>query len=150
MSSKKEKLETALKLWGQECEGIGWNSARNVYRGPGRGYKDGFEDGRVRGAKDMQNALEKDLSKRELKGYRLGYDLGQTDGFNSGKERGIWEAQKAIESLTQQLTRAVASGKQSYDRGKKIGYDTGHADGYTKGRATMKTQIEDMLMDEIT
>ena len=148
MTDKRERLDTALLLWGKECESKGWNDARNIYDKP-RSYRNGFEDGRVRGAKDMQNALEKELGERELKGYRLGYELGETNGYDTGFTKGLWQGQGAATDLAGQLTRAIGAGKRSYEIGKKQGYDKGHSVGYYKGRATMKTQIETMLLEEI-
>jgi len=149
--TRKERLETALKLWGQECEGVGWNNARKVYSSDGKTHRDSFEDGRVRGAKDMQNALEKELGERERKGYKLGYDLGHTDGYDTGHTKGLWAGQVLIADLTTQLVQAqeIESPHKSYKRGRQNGYDDGHKDGYYKGRTTMKTQIEEMLLDEI-
>lgn len=147
--TKKERLENALKLWGQECEGVGWNNARKVYGSrDNKTYRDGFEDGRIRGAKDMQNAFEKDLCERERKGYKLGYDLGHTDGYDTGHTKGLWAGQCVAGDLTKQLTKALEGEAQAYKRGERKGYDDGHKDGYYKGRATMKTQIEEMLLDE--
>lgn len=136
--TKRERLLSALEGLCSEEYGRGWNTARAIYESPSR-----------------HHAFEKELGERERKGYKLGYDLGQTDGFYSGKERGVWEAQKTVEGLTRKLTIALEGDSKSYQNGyekgntvgHKHGYDKGHSEGFDRGQATVKAAIEEFITE---
>jgi len=62
---------------------------------------------------------------------------GYSNGYVDGRKRGASDTQESFERELSERERI----------GYNKGYDLGHTDGYFKGRATMRTRIEDIVLN---
>jgi len=132
--------ECGKKVGSQDSYNTGYREGADKERQANRAN---YEDGRIKGARDMQMTIRNNPQGQ----YREGLEKGQ----------------QLAQALTKKICELEDTNGMRYAKGHKDGYaqghteasdkvqrnvyDRGHKDGYTRGRATMKITIEDMIME---